>query len=305
MARRFASSNRTLPAARPSLRKYPPWRDRAGRFSVLKTTVLAGAILPGALIAYWWLAGALGPRTLNAATHETGKWAVRFLLISLAVTPARYLFDQGKVVIVRRMLGVAAAAYAAAHFSLYVADQQFSLGKVSSEIASRFYLTIGFVALLGLLALAATSTDAWVRRLGRRWKQLHWLIYPIGVLALWHHFLQSKAGVSTALFAAGVFLWLIGWRLLPRKLRANPWAVLALAPATAMLTAWLEFAWYGLATRLNPWRILNANLDIEYGLSTAEWVGVAGLAVVGVMVIFRLLGLWSWKQSSPSRTVDA
>ena len=278
----------TLARSRAVARRYPPWRDRAGRFSALKAVVLAGALLPAALVAYWWLDGDLGPRTLNAAIHEFGKWAVRFLLLSLAVTPARYVFDQGKVVIVRRMLGVTAATYAVAHFGLYIADQQFSLWKVGSEIVHRFYLTIGFVALVGLVALGVTSTDAWVRRLGRNWKRLHWLIYPIGVLALWHHFLwQSKAGVSAALFAAGVFLWLVGWRLLPRRLRADPWAILALAPVTAIVTAGLEFAWYGLATRLNPWRILNANLDIEYGPSIAAWVGISGLVVTAAMLIFR------------------
>ena len=264
--------------------------------------VLAGTMLPAILILYWWIAGDLGPRTLNAATHETGKWAVRFLLITLAVTPARSVFDQGKVVIVRRMLGVATATYALAHFSLFIVDQQFSPWKVAVEITQRFYLTIGFVALLGLVALVATSTDASVRRLGRHWKRLHWLIYPIGVLALFHHFLQAKAGVSSALFAAGVFLWLMFWRLLPIRFRANPWAILILAPAACAMTALLEFAWYGLATRLNPWRILAANLDIEYGLSTALWVGVAGVAVVVAMGVSRLASRkWQGKPFSSIR----
>jgi sulfoxide reductase heme-binding subunit YedZ len=278
----------TVARARP--RVLPPWRDRAGRFSGLKASVLVCAVLPALLIIYWWVAGDFGPRTLNAVIHETGKWAVRFLLITLAVTPARTVFDYGKVVIVRRMLGVTTMAYALAHFSLFIVDRQFDAWKVGSEIFLRFYLTIGFVALLGLVALGVTSTDGWIRRLGRNWKRLHWTIYAIGVLALFHHFLQSKAGVSTALFAAGVFLWLLLWRLLPRRFRANPWAILALAPATALLTALLEFAWYGLATRLNPWRILNANLDIEYGPSVAEWVGITGVAVVGAMLLTRLLG---------------
>ena len=293
-----------LPRSRPATRRFPPWRDRAGRFSILKAGVLAGAVLPAAFIAYWWLDGDLGPRTLNAAIHEFGKWAERFLLLSLAVTPARYLFDQGKVVIVRRMIGVTAVAYALGHFGLFIADQQFSFWKVDAEIVDRFYLTIGFVALVGLLALGVTSTDGWVRRLGRNWKRLHWLIYPIGVLALWHNFLQSKAGISTALFTAGVFLWLIGWRLLPTRLRANPWAVLALAPVVAVLTAAVEFAWYGLATRLNPWRILKANLDIEYEPSTAVWIGIAGLAITAAMLLFRFLSRRKPRKSAlpvPSR----
>ncbi len=290
----------TLPRSRPAPRRYPPWRDRAGRFSVPKAAVLAGTVLPAALIAYWWLNDDLGPRTLNAAIHEFGKWAERFLLLSLAVTPARYVFDQGKVVIVRRMLGVTAATYAVAHFSLYVADQQFSFWKIDNEIVNRFYLTIGFIALVGLVALGITSTDGWVRRLGRNWKRLHWLIYPIGVLALWHSFLQSKAGISAALFVAGVFLWLIAWRLLPTRLRADPWAVLALAPVVAVLTAGLEFAWYGLATRVNPWRVLNANLDIEYGPSIAVWVAIAGLALTAAMLLLRIV-----RRKKPRKSVSS
>ena len=113
------------------------------------------------------------------------------------------------------MMGVGAFVYAACHISLYVADQMFDLWKVASEIALRLYLTIGFTALLGLAALAATSTDGMVRRLGgRRWQRLHNIIYGIGLLALIHYFQQTKADVSVPTFVAGLFGWMIGYRLL-------------------------------------------------------------------------------------------
>src|SRR6185295_6134271 len=101
-------------------------------------------------------------------------------MISLAVTPLRRVARFNHLVDVRRMIGVGAFVYAAAHISLYVADQMFDLWKVASEIVLRLYLTIGFIALLGLMALAATSTDAMVRRLGaKRWQRLHQAIYVI------------------------------------------------------------------------------------------------------------------------------
>ena len=97
------------------------------------------------------------------------------------MTPARALFDWMPLVQIRRRIGVAAALYAGAHFLIYVLDQKWNLVVVATEIVKRFYLTIGFVALLVLVALAITSTDGWQKRLRRNWKRLHWLIYPAAV----------------------------------------------------------------------------------------------------------------------------
>ncbi len=282
------SSSLTAEAARRRARpRHPPWRDRQGRFSPLKSLVLLGACLPAMWIGYLWLDGDLGPRTVNAAIHLTGLWTVRFVLLSLAVTPARVVFDRPRVVLVRRMLGVTAAVYAVAHISLYVVDMKFHLLQVGLEIIRRFYLTVGFVALTGLIALAATSTDAAARWLGNRWKQLHRSIYAIGVLVLLHHFLQAKAGVSAAVFAAGLFIWLMLWRSVPAARRDSPLALTGLAVAAALLTAGLEFTWYALATRINPWRVLAANLDIGFGPRPAEWVLIAGLGIVVLSLLSR------------------
>src|SRR5208282_3264457 len=121
---------------------------------------------------------------------------------------ARAAFDWPKLLLVRRMVGVAALAYGLTHFCLYVVDQNFRLPSVVSEIVLRFYLTSGFVTLVGLSVLGATSTDAAVRRLGRRWKWLHRTLYPIAALALLHYFIQSKANVSEAVMFAGFYVWL-------------------------------------------------------------------------------------------------
>src|SRR5207237_419660 len=120
----------------------------------------------------------------------------------------------GALMDVRRMIGVGAFAYAASHILLYVFDQMFDLGKVASEIVLRLYLTIGFTALTGLAVLAATSTDGMVRNLGpRRWQRLHQLIYVIAGLALIHFFQQTKADEWLPTFVAGLFAWMIGYRL--------------------------------------------------------------------------------------------
>ena len=140
-----------------------------------------------------------GARPLNNVIHRTGYWALIFLMTSLAMTPLRRIARFNLLVDVRRMIGVGAFVYAATHISLYVADQMFDLWKVASEIALRLYLTIGFTALLGLTALAVTSTDGMVRRLGgKRWQRLHNVIYVIGLLALIHYFQQTKADVCGA-----------------------------------------------------------------------------------------------------------
>ena len=127
-----------------------PWTDHAGRFSALKAAVLAFALYPALWLALRWGLADLGPRPLTEAIHRSGDWAVRFLVFSLAVTPARAVLDWPRILLVRRILGVAAAMYALLHLLLYVADQKWNLWTVASEIVLRFYLTVGFVVVLWL-----------------------------------------------------------------------------------------------------------------------------------------------------------
>jgi sulfoxide reductase heme-binding subunit YedZ len=265
--------------ARPRQRVLAPWKDRQGRFSWLKAVVLAAAFVPGLVTAYWWAQGTIGARPVMEAIHATGLWAIRFLMIALAVSAARAVLDQPRLILLRRMLGLTALAYAIAHFSLYVVYQHFVWLTVASEILRRFYLTIGFIALLGLIALGVTSTDAMIRRMGKGWKRLHWLVFPIGVLVLLHYFIQTKADVSEAVVFAGIYLWLVGLRLLPPAWRPNPLALLGLAAAAGLATAGVEFAWYGLATGINPWRVLAVSETLRYGLRPAHVVALGGLAV--------------------------
>ena len=144
-----------------------PWNERNGRFSPLKAAGFAGLFVPAAWIVYLAATGALEPKVVTEMIHRTGQWTIRFLTLSLLVTPLMRGARYPKLVAIRRMVGVATFAYACAHLTLYVVDQHFDLAHVASEIALRFYLTIGFAAWLGLAALAATSTDAMIRRLAR------------------------------------------------------------------------------------------------------------------------------------------
>jgi sulfoxide reductase heme-binding subunit YedZ len=263
-----------------------PWRDRRGRFLPFKAAVLAAVCIPGLLAAFWWAQGDLGGRPVTEVIHETGLWAIRFLLIALAVTPLRAALDWGKLLLLRRMLGLTALAYAVAHFSLYIVDQKGNLPVVASEIVHRFYLTIGFIVLLGLIALGSTSTDAAIRRMGRWWKRLHRLSYPLAVLALLHYFIQSKANVSEPVFVAGLYVWLMLWRALPvswqRRIAVYP----VLAVVSGAATAGIEFAWYGIATHINPWRVLAADETLRFGLRPAHYVALVALGL-GVVIVAR------------------
>jgi sulfoxide reductase heme-binding subunit YedZ len=272
-----------------------PWRDRRGKFLPLKAAVLAALFVPGVLYAMWFYAGDLGGRPVMEMIHGAGLWAIRLLMISLAITPFARALDWPALLLVRRNVGVAAACYAVAHLSLYIVDQNFKLLTVVSEIALRFYLTIGFAALLVLLALAVTSTDAWVKKLGRNWKRLHRLAYPLGAVTLLHFYIQSKLNVSEPVFVSGLFVWLMAWRSVPEAWRRKQGiaftAVLygGLAVVSGSVTAGLEVAWYGLATKVDPWRVIAANETIDRGLRPAHWVFVVAASLLVVVIARRLL----------------
>jgi sulfoxide reductase heme-binding subunit YedZ len=263
-----------------------PWRDPAGRFSPLKLAALLLVLFPGAVLALRLATHDLGGRPLIEATHQTGDWAVRLLLLSLAVTPARGLLGWSRVVLLRRMLGLAAAGYVLAHFLLYCFDQNWRLFTIASEIVLRFYLTIGFVALLGLVALAVTSTDGWQRRMRGRWKQLHRLVFPIAALGLFHYFLQSKADVGNAVFYTGLFLWLAFWRLTPKRWQARLSLLPLLTVAAGLATVAVEAGWYAAATRISAVRVLQANLDIA-AMRPALQVVLVAVAVLAVVAARR------------------
>lgn len=237
--------------------------DRQGRFSPLRAAALALCCAPALWLGWGLVADTLGPKTLEALNHETGVWSLRLLLATLAISPLRLITGWNKLITIRRMLGVSTFAYAFAHLVFYIADQKFDLIKVASEIALRFYLTIGFLSLLALGVLAATSFDSAVKRLGaQRWSRLHSLVYPLTVLALWHAALQAKLKVSEPTIMAGVFVALMLMRLMRGRVPVNLATLSALALIMLPLTAGIEYLWYALATNIPAARVFSANFTL-------------------------------------------
>ena len=235
------------------------WRDRRGQISPLRIAALALLLLPLALAAWNAEAIAAGARPVNDLIHRAGFWALMLLLITLAITPLRRISRFGQLVDIRRMLGVGAFCYAALHISLYVVDQVFDLGKVASEIVHRVYLMIGFTALTGLAVLAMTSTDGMVRRLGgSRWQSLHQIVYVIGFLALIHYFQQTKADVSAPTLVAGLFAWLMCYRIVVRRIRGelSTAGIAVLSVVVAALTLLAQSIGVALVFHVSPLTVL-------------------------------------------------
>lgn len=265
------------------------WSDRRGRLSWLRVVTLAILLAPCAKLAIDWSAVYYSARPINEVIHRSGFWALVFLGLALAVTPFRRITRYGGLVDVRRMIGVASFFYIAAHLTLFIADQSFDLGKVAGEIVKRVYLIIGAIAWLGLFVLAVTSTDAMVKRLGGiRWRRLHQGVYVIALLALIHYFQQTKADVAVPAFTAGLFGWLIGYRLLVWRLgrsELSPLWLLALGVGISMLTFLGEAVGVGLVFNVSPFRILETAFDFEIGVRPGWQVLAASLCVVVLDIV--------------------
>jgi sulfoxide reductase heme-binding subunit YedZ len=178
--------------------------------------VFVAALYPLARLILFGVTGQLGANPVEFITRSTGTWTLVFLCITLAVTPLRRLTGWNPLIRFRRMLGLYAFFYAALHFTTYIwLDQWFDVLSMLKDIGKRPFITVGFTAFVLLVPLAATSTRAMQRRLGRRWQTLHRLVYAIGVLAILH-FWWMKAGkhdlAQPKLYAA-IMIVLLGWRV--------------------------------------------------------------------------------------------
>jgi sulfoxide reductase heme-binding subunit YedZ len=266
------------------------WRDRRGRLSTLRVAALALLLFPLAKALLDAGVIAHSARPLNELIHRAGFWALVFLGVTLAVTPFRRIMRYGNLIDVRRMLGVGTFLYIAAHLTLYIADQKYDFVKVGYELTHRIYLIIGGIAWLGLAALAITSTDGMVRRLGGlRWRRLHQAVYAIALLALIHYFQQTKADVTVPTFAAGLFTWLIGYRLLAWWQDSNELSslsLLGLAIAVSLLTFAGEAIGIGKTFNVSPLRVLDTVFDFDAGIRPG-WQVLAAALVVVVLDLIR------------------
>jgi sulfoxide reductase heme-binding subunit YedZ len=203
-----------------------PRRGAPAALPAIKAALFAAALLPLARLVlagtHGWFGG-LGANPVELVTRSTGTWTLVLLVASLAVTPLRRATGLAWLVRLRRMLGLFAFFYATLHFTTYLwFDQWFDLQAIVKDVIRRPFITMGFLAFVLMIPLAATSTDAMVRRLGRRWSTLHRTVYVVAVAAILHYW-WHKAGKNdfseVGWYAAAVVL-LLGWRLFDR-LRAR------------------------------------------------------------------------------------
>jgi sulfoxide reductase heme-binding subunit YedZ len=195
------------------------------RVGAAKAGVFVAALVPAALLLGRGLSDSLGANPIEAITLTTGRWALRFLLITLAVTPVRRITGWNRVIGFRRMLGLFAFFYAGLHFMTYlVLDHFFDWTTIAEDITERPFITVGFAAFVLLVPLAVTSTTGWVRRLGRRWQHLHRLIYVAAGCAVVHFIWKVKSDLRDPLQYAAILAALLGFRIvwwLARR-RARP-----------------------------------------------------------------------------------
>lgn len=267
---------------------FTPWLDRSGRFSLLRAVVFVALLIPICRIGFLLFTGMIGPEPVTTAMNGIGEWTLRILLVSLAITPLRRLVGWSKLITVRRMVGLIAFAYVVAHFLLYILNEHGDLAKVASEIYTRLYLTIGFVALIGLAALAATSFDRAIRRMGKNWRRLHKLSYPLTALGILHFFMQAKIDVTGPVLMLGVFIGLMLHRLIDRVKLPAFVSIIGVAILSGLAAAGLEALWYAAMTGAPAWRVLIANLDFSYDIRPAWFVA----AILGAPVLLLL-----WRQA--------
>jgi sulfoxide reductase heme-binding subunit YedZ len=193
---------------------------------VLKRIIFIAALIPAAMLISYAVQGDLTANPIEFITHFTGDWAIRFLVITLAVTPIRRLTGWNPIIQLRRMLGLFSFFYATLHFlTWFVLDWFFDFRQMATDVAMRPFITLGMATYLMLLALAVTSTQGSIRRLGRKWTQLHRLIYVAAVTALFHFWLARKTVVpqfQVVLVAAVLLLGFRAWWKVRTRLHPRP-----------------------------------------------------------------------------------
>jgi methionine sulfoxide reductase heme-binding subunit len=183
-----------------------------------KALLFALCLIPVANLFWRGFHQDLTANPIEFITHRTGDWTLRFLLITLAITPARVLLKQPQLIRFRRMLGLFAFFYATLHFTTWLwLDKDFELSEMWADVVKRRFITSGMAALLMMAPLAVTSTAGWVRRMGyARWQRLHRLIYVIAMVGVIHYYWGVKSDIRLPVLYGAILILLLAWRL--RKL---------------------------------------------------------------------------------------
>jgi sulfoxide reductase heme-binding subunit YedZ len=260
-----------------------PWQDGKRGFSWLKASVFALMFAPAIWLVHQVWTEQFGPVPLGGMTYWSGLWATALLLLALAITPAIAILGWRQLIIVRRMIGVTALAYAVAHIIIYFALRLWNFANIAHEMATRVSLIIATVATIGMIALGATSLDAAVARMGAKgWQRLHNTIYVIAALALVHYLLSPDIYPEQFLLT-GMFFWLMVWRSLNRRGRGtDPRALAALAVAASLFTALFEALWVWAIHGYEPVGTLRNDFSLDLGVPPAWEILVLGLAIAVV-----------------------
>jgi len=194
---------------------------------------------PLAAIIWPFVRGHTIPNPLEFIQHATGDWTLRFLIITLSITPLRQLLSVPELIRFRRMLGLFAFFYACLHFTTYLwFDKVFDVHEIWKDVYKRPFITVGFLAFTLLIPLAITSTAGWIRRLGgRRWRILHRAIYISAVCGVIHYYWQVKSAVIRPLFYATLVGVLLAWRVGAWLLRRRRVALANAVPQRSPINA--------------------------------------------------------------------
>lgn len=184
-----------------------------------KPLVFLTCLLPLGLLVWAALTGeGLGANPIEYITHYTGDWTLRFLLITLAITPFRRLMNLADLIRFRRMLGLFAFFYGTLHLITWVGlDRYFDVAEMWADIAKRRYITVGTLGFLAMVPLAITSTKGWIRRLGKKWAKLHKLIYVSAIAGVVHYWWLVKSDIRLPLMYAVLLTILFALRLVKAR----------------------------------------------------------------------------------------
>lgn len=203
---------------KPSSRQWAKWIRRS------KPLVFVLCSIPAALLASDIATGNISADPIEDLTRETGIWGLRILLITLAITPLRFITGINQLVMLRRMLGVFSFFYILLHFLTWlVIDNYFDFQRIIEDIIERYYILFGSLAFIMLIPLAITSTNRMLRWVGaKRWKRLHMLIYPISILGIVHFYLQVKADITEPVIHGAILAILLGYRIWKNSRKSLP-----------------------------------------------------------------------------------
>ncbi len=180
----------------------------------IKSLIFIAALIPVSWLLVAALSDQLGANPIEVITRSLGDWALRFLLLTLSITPLRRFTGLRWLLSYRRMLGLFSFFYASLHLLSYIVlDQFFYWPEIWADIIKRPYITVGMISFLLLIPLAVTSTRSWIRRLGKNWQRLHRLVYPIAIGGVLHYYMLIKADTTEPLIYTAILLALLLLRI--------------------------------------------------------------------------------------------